>query len=240
MVFASKRYAVKNRGTYYDQPRRAGMFLSRGPNKRAGSSFTRWSAPRSQLKRPAQKEVGYVDVASAAYPLDTTGSITLLNIVPQGASISQRVGKKIQLKSLQCRGYAYQGTTALINDIAYMVVYDKRPCGSMPAITDILESVSPAAFNNTQNEGRFRVLKRVDFAMTGNTATAGQQTETSVVSMDFFLDLKGLPTTFKAAGTGAIADQEDGALYFVTVGRTAAGTSAAGLDCGFRLRYWDV
>ena len=46
----------------------------------------------------ASKETGYIDVAAADYVLDTTGSVTLLNTVAQGAAVTQRVGKKIVMK----------------------------------------------------------------------------------------------------------------------------------------------
>ena len=56
------------------------------------------------------------------------------------------------------------------------------------------------------------------------------------VSNDFWLSLGNRPVTFKAAGTGAIGDIEEGALYLVTVGNTAAGTAAAALAASFRMR----
>jgi len=84
------------------------------------------------LQRAYAKEKGYVDIASAAYAFDTTGSVTLLNTVAQGAAVTQRVGKKIVMKGLQFRGFMQNGTTATANDVAFMIVYDKRPrsaCG---------------------------------------------------------------------------------------------------------------
>ena len=79
----------------------------------------------------ASKETGYIDVAAADYVLDTTGSVTLLNTVAQGAAVTQRVGKKIVMKGLQCRGNLQNGSTANSNDVAFMIVYDKRPTGAL-------------------------------------------------------------------------------------------------------------
>lgn len=205
-----------------------------------GSS--RWLAANKGLNRRgvASRETGFVDVALVAYAMDTTGTITLINTVPQGASVNQRVGKKIVLKSLQVRGSAINNGTAIQNDVAHLIVYDKRPTGSLPSITDILNTATAASFNNDANSGRFVILKRVDFMLLGNPTAAGNLTDCTAVSHDFYLDLKGLPTTFKAAGTGAIGDIEEGALYSVTVGTTAAGTAAATLGVGFRTRFMDV
>jgi len=121
-----------------------------------------------------------------------------------------------------------------------MIVYDKRPTGALPAITDILNSVAAQAQNNDANSGRFSILKRHDDILIGNLTAAANYTEVAVRTCDYWLSLKGRATTFKAAGTGAIADIEDGALYLVTVGGTAAGTGAASLTGTFRLRFLDI
>jgi hypothetical protein len=184
------------------------------------------------------KEPGYVDVATANYNLDTTGSIALLNTIPQGAGTSERVGKRVTLKSLQCRGVASNNSTATINDIAILIVYDSRPTGVLPAITDILVEANPTSFNNDANSGRFRILKRIDSVLMGSGAN--NYSARSAMNSDWYLDLKGKPQVFKTAATGAIGDIEEGALYVVTVGSSPPGTNAAVAPLSFRLRYIDV
>jgi len=206
-----------------------------------GSS--RWYASQKGLNRrgvTTSRELGFVDLAGAAYPMDATGSVTLLATIPQGASVSQRVGKKVLLKSIQCRGNWSNNSAASNNDVAMLIVYDRRPTGSLPAITDILVSASSIAFNNDANSGRFVILKRLDDTLVGNTAAGANYTEAQYKSVDFWLALKDLPLTFKTAGTGAIGDIEQGALYLVTVGNTAAGTSAATANVAFRTRFLDL
>lgn len=216
--------------------RMAPMALQRQPLYRAPAV--------SEMRRAVanSKESGFVDLATAQYPMDTTGSITLLATVPQGASVNQRIGKKALWKSVQCRGYITNSTTASSNDVAFLIVYDKRPTGALPAVTDILVASTSQSFNNDANSGRFSVLKRYDTmllgAITGTIATE-QLTDTTAQSADFYLDLKQKPVVFKAAGTGAIGDIEEGALYLVTVGDHAAGTTAAIANLSFRVRYHD-
>jgi len=196
------------------------------------------SAPSSRfLARIGAKETGFVDVAANNYALDTTGSITLLNTVAQGASVNQRIGKKWFMKHLQCRGQASANTTAIFNDCTTLIVYDKRPTGALPAITDVLNTANALSFNNDANAGRFKILKRWDTELIGNTTTPATGREAECA--DFFLPLN-LPVVNKAAGTGAIADIEEGALYLVTVGANPAGNTAATLSVGFRLRFVDA
>lgn len=200
-----------------------------------GSS--RWNKALNR-RGAASKETGYVDLAYATYNGDTTGSIVLLATVAQGASVNQRIGKKAIWKSIQCRGLVKANSATTIADGAILIVYDRRPTGSLPTITDILVSASSASFNNDANSGRFRIMKRCDFTLMGNATTPATGGEAQ--NADFYLDMKGLPAVFKAAGTGAIGDIEEGALYLVTVGDQAAGTSAVSLNLGFRTRFLDV
>lgn len=185
----------------------------------------------------ANKETGYVDTASAAYALDTTGAIALISTIAQGTSVNQRVGKKVLLKSLQIRGAAQQGSTATLNDCAVLIVYDKRPTGSLPAVTAILDTANSNSFNNDSNSGRFKIVRRWDFCLSGNSATPATGNE--IKDMSQYIPLNGLPLVFKAATTGVIGDIEEGALYVVTVGATGAGTAAASAQLGFRLRFVD-
>ena len=81
------------------------------------------------------------------------------------------------------------------------------------------------SFTNDANSGRFQILKRWNDTILGNVGTAGQQTDKSSVVVDEFLSLRSLPCAYKAAGTGAIGDIEQGALYLITVGDNAAGNT---------------
>jgi hypothetical protein len=110
----------------------------------------------------------------------------------------------------------------------------------LPTIADILVSANANAMNNDANAGRFRILKRQDDVLMGNAGAAANYLDSMYKAMDWWLDLKNLPVVYKAAATGAIGDIEEGALYLVTVGNIAAGTAAANMSAGFRLRFKDI
>lgn len=234
----SWRGDIKQGWTLKSKSGKASLYQGRGlvvrPSKMVSTS-SRWNA----LNRHGitGKETGYVDTTFAAYLFNTTGSIALIPTIAQGASVNQRVGKKVVLKSLQCRGSVANDTTAVFNDCALLIVYDKRPTGALPAITDILVTATSQSMNNDNNSGRFKILKRLDFSLIGNATTP---TEKSFMSADFFLSLNNLPMVFKSATSGTIADIEEGALYLVTVGDTAAGAADAIASLGFRTRFVDI
>lgn len=229
---SSSRGNIKSEWTLKSKSGKAKLYQGRGLVVRPQKALTYRPKGLRQTK-----ETGYVDTATAIYNLDSTGSIALIPTVAQGTSVNQRIGKKVALKSLQSRGYVLNSATATVNDCAVLIVYDKRPTGALPAITDILVSASAQALNNDANSGRFKILKRMDFMLIGNSTAT---TECTAMSSDFYLSLQGLPLIFKAAGTGTIADIEEGALYLVTVGITAAGTAAAQASLSFRTRFVDV
>jgi len=199
--------------------------------------YNRAMSSRLQRAPGMSGETGYVDLAVATYAMDTTGTVTLLGTISQGAAVTQRVGKRIVWKSVQCRGNIINSSTATTNDVAYMIVYDKRPTGSLPTITDILVSASTFSMNNDNNSGRFSILKRVDEQLVG--PSTGLNPFCAKIA-DFYLKIKDLPCVYKSAATGGIGDIEQGALYLVTVGEVAAGTAAASGRFAFRVRFRDI
>lgn len=237
MSYLGKRKATSVRARRAKYTSRVGRPMI---GRNSGPGRSGFKANFFRLQRAYKNEMGFVDLAAATYPMDTTGSVTLLNTVAQGAAVTQRVGKKIVMKGLQCRGNMFNNSTGLWNDAAFMVVYDKRPTGALPTVTDILVSASSNSMNNDANAGRFSILKRHDCVLLGNTTAAANLTDLSVVDSTWWLDLKSKPVTYKAAGTGAIGDIEEGALYLVTIGSAVAGTTAAAAQLAFRLRFIDV
>jgi hypothetical protein len=196
----------------------------------------------SGLNRRGQvnKESGYQDGIFGPLGLNTTGSVNILAIIAQGASVNERVGKKILWKSLQLRGYVQGDNTTLSCKGTMIIVYDERPTGSLPAVTDILASNSSNSMNNDTNSSRFRILMRRDYAIVGNTATAGQGTNSSLQVVDEYIKLRGRECEFMAAGTGSLGDISRGAIYIVTTGNLAAGTNDANLYITARSRFVDV
>lgn len=168
--------------------------------------------------------------------MDNSGQVILIATIPQGASVNQRIGKRIVLRSLLMRGLSLAGTTGTVADGGFLIVYDMKPTGAIPAISDIL--VSPLnSFMNDNNTSRFRVLRRVDNVYIGNqlTPTTGGE----AYNIDEYLKINR-PMIFESAGTGAIGDIDTGALYLVTYGNRPAGSAAPQLGLAFRTRFTEM
>jgi len=197
-----------------------------------------FSVPSRKTLPFGTRDPGFVDLAPTARNCDTTGSITLVATIAQGTTINQRIGKKAQYKSFQIRGHIFAGTMGSIVRGTYFLVYDKRPTGALPAITDILVTANSASFTNDANSNRFQIIHRMDYEILGDSTNLPQSDKTAYMINEFVKFKR--PIGFKAVGTGAIADIEEGAVYLVTVGDQAAGTGAAISDIGIRTRFVDV
>jgi len=194
-----------------------------------------YKQPRPAMKRAAPQEVNYVDLALANYALNTTGSITLVATIAQGASVNQRIGKRAYYKSLLVRGSLFAGASGTLADATMMFVYDKRPTGALPAITDILTAINSTAFMNDNNTGRFEVIRRNDFCLIGNSTTPSTGQE--MKNMDIYIPLNKRPITFESVGTGAIGDIDSGAIYMVLLSSVVAGTAAPSSSLAIRTRF---
>lgn len=182
-------------------------------------------------------ELKYVDTAISQV-CDTTGAITLLNTVPQGAGESARIGRKINIRSIECHLRTGAEATTVVNQFRWMLVYDRQPNKALAAITDVLNSVDPNALKNDQNRERFLVIKDKTGKVIGNNTTAGQQTDCTINVFKYYKRCK-LPVVYGTAGTGAIGDITTGALLLLTCGQQAAGTSDNNLVGNVRIRFDD-
>ncbi len=93
------------------------------------------------------------------------GTITdTVNIIAQGSTESQRIGRKCAIKSINWRytitlPEADAVADPISSDTVRVIMYiDKQANGAAAAVTDILESADYQSFNNLANTGRFRTI----------------------------------------------------------------------------------
>lgn len=194
---------------------------------------------RVLYKRPATSNK-FIDLAAANYEASTTGSVTLIYTIPQGTNQSERIGKKIKIKNIQIRGQLVVGSAQVNAAIAVgYLIFDKQPTGSLPAITDIFDSIGIASHLNDDNTDRFVVLKKHRYATFGDSNTPTTASSLAIYDVDDFIKMNHT-VNYKSLGTGAIADFSYGAVYWVVFGEEAAGTTAPRFTVSFRTRYEDI
>lgn len=189
-------------------------------------------------KHIAEKKV--IDVDPGNLNVTTTGTVTLINGVATGTDFTDRVGRKIIMRSVYVRGIIFPDDFSTLNSLArIMLVYDMQANGAAPAITDILKSATSVSQLNLNNRDRFRVLmdKQWVLGAIDNTATQSVAGSPTVHALKKFTRLNH-EVLFN--GTGAtVASIATGALYLVTVGTQAAG-AAATTTISTRVRFEDA
>lgn len=217
---------------YAKKPRKGGR-----PKKAIGQSNL---GAALQLAQAAWNGVKYIRglVNSEVYRLDgsisgnadTTGFVVPLMAVAQGDGDGARTGNSILAKSLQIRvSVARAGAnTSVANTVGMMIVRDNQQVAdTSPTIAQVLESVDPRAFLNSDTVGRFSILKRktFDLDLNGNGGSVFNWYKTWQFGHHI-----------RYNGTAGTDIQREG-LYLMVVGTEP--TNAPSVNGFFRLSYHD-
>jgi len=204
--------------------------------------------------RPELKSVDTVQGAAAVtQALNATGTLTAVNLIRSGAGFNNRIGRRIEMKSLHLTGYVTQtGTATTTTDLGrIMVVYDRQPNGALPTINNILLQydqqgntyTTPLSGINPDQRERYMVLmdERIVLpAVTVGGVTGSVDGVTKTFNINRFISLAGLKTQYSGeSNPAAIGDISTGALYVLTLGGIAAPSGWA-FVASWRLRYNDA
>jgi len=150
----------------------------------------------------------------------------LLNGCAAGTGATNRVGRKMLMKSLQFRA-AVNSNAGNAGNARVLVVYDKQTNGAAPAITDILGADLITAPMNLSNSDRFVVIADV--------LTEGPTDITTTWHEKHYKKL-GLETLFGNTGS-AVTDINSGSVYMFVAGGTGA---AITVNLYNRIRFVDA
>lgn len=191
-------------------------------------------------------------------------AILCINEVTQGAAISQRIGNKIAMASLELSfslletgRYSAIGGTGRI-----LVIYDRQPSPNIPAPTDIFSGIekdgtvqiaqtclglpNPNYFERFVTLMDYKMALPPSLPLTSYLTTYPIGTQKDDWVFNKYIKLKGLETNYKA-NTGTIGDLATGALYLCVMGdfvpSDANGSTNADPWCLIgqaRLRFYDA
>lgn len=196
-------------------------------------------------------ELKYVDVdGTIAQSIGNTAvwtNLGLLNGLSQGTTASQRVGRKVNMKSYYIRwGINPQITSIQSFAVRFLCIYDKQANASAPNISDILEGNGGAptffAPNNLSNRDRFITLADwttpVITGPAGSTATNASVGAPAKAFGDWYKRLS-LEVMFNGTNGGTIGDITSGSVYLFAC---EYGVATANVQVAFysRIRYTDV
>jgi len=222
--------------------KRAALAKYRGPaRKRRNTSARPYQGlvPSYQGYQPrsfSRGEWKYLDT-TISVAADTTGNMTLLNGMVPGNSASQRVGMKIDIRSIEYRLVARAtATTGLDQGHRLLFLLDRQCNGVAPAaLTDFLTVGNYQGMRNLAQRKRFKVLK--DYYLALNASGEAGSHRNIYKYMKF---RRPITTEYNAGTAGTIADISTNSLYFISIGNNVAGTTAGQVVGYVRIRYTDV
>lgn len=201
-------------------------------------------------------EIKALDIPQTTYTINSTASITAMNLIRTGSTFCNRIGRRVEMKNIRVSGIIQNLRTVAGEDYCrILIVYDRQTNGALPAIADIIQSTDQAAANTTNvfsglnlnNRDRFKIIRDMRIFLPAATVTAGtisNQAQPDPVSptykIEMFSKLGGLLAQYKADSAPAvIGDIATGGLYLVVLGATAAASEGYQAALEVRLRFND-
>jgi len=202
---------------------------SLGPISRQAIRTGGWANPSSSPELKFIDTSVSTNLTAASLAFSTP---QLLNGVATGSSATDRIGRKIIMKSVYLRATVRAGTgSAGASPIRCIIFYDKQANAAAPAATDLLLANEFNSMNNLSNRDRFVVLSD---EMTEPVGTQIEQARAHVVYKKINLE-----TLFNAGSAGTIGDITSGSLYIMFAQTSDIITVAGQVVYRARVRYTD-
>lgn len=218
-----------NPGSGYIGRKRSSVALERSRARVARLMSARMLKPRSRRGELKVKDT-LIDS-----DINTVGDMILLNGIARGDDISERIGRQIELVSVNFEGTVYGSATTVNQNIRWAIVYDRFPNGVAPTIPLIYTSISdPSSPRVLDNRNRFTVLASKHLTV---SAPGGIHDQFVVKK---YRGLRGFETTFNSGDAGTVADIQSGALYLLMHGTVNDGATECSCYGNVRVRFRDM
>lgn len=192
---------------------------------------------KDKVLRALKPEFDFKDTAMSSAAVSTTPvAFGPLNALSQGAAASDRVGRKIQVRSIEMRGYLYGDSAAVVNHVRLVVVQDKQANGAAPSWTDIYDSNLYYSLRNLAKKQRFKILWDKTYTLVGNSS-APQDTTSKHVQMYKKVNIQ---TDYNSGNAGTVADIDKNSIYVFAIALAGSGTGDMQWNGTARIRYTDI
>lgn len=181
-----------------------------------------------------------IDTDNVSGAVRQAGTLTLLNGVSTGTDYTNRVGRKILIKSLLFRVFITPSatTSAPVGDfVRIMLIWDCQANSAAASVSDVLQTTSYDAPINLTNRDRFKILTDKYVAMNPNTYTAGAPTGGNPRTASIKVYKKMSMETIYSGTGSTIGSIQSGALYLLMIN---ALDNASFADTYTRVRFLDA
>jgi len=215
MSRSRSRGAPLRRYAGYQSRMRLGLAPVAGATRRVGF-YGRFGTTRQNIGGRAP-ELKFLDTA-LSFTADTTFEVPAtgqLSLIPQGATESQRVGRKCVIKTIQVKLRAVMAAGAVaFDDVDIWVMQDTQCNGAAAAVLDVfLQNTNCAiALRNLTNSERFRVLKHFRMRVQADAGVAAAFSGDQSFAECFIKC--NIPMEFNGA-TGAITEIKSNNIFLI-------------------------
>jgi len=186
-----------------------------------------------KTKRSGMRELKAVDTL-IDMTTNTSGDRETLNGIARGTDVSERVGRQVEMVSLDIRVTGSCTPTTGTDQVQrFLVVVDHQVNGTAPTLQDVLVSASPDSMYNINNRKRFSIIYDKAYVINAS-GEAG--------SSKFFeikISLRPLLETFNGGNAGTVADIATNAIFAFAMGTNAPGATAGAVYGNCRMMYYD-
>lgn len=220
-----------------------------------GKGRFRGRGKRRGVLRGGRPEKKYLDQNVVTKSLDwlgdATNNFTLLSLIAQGVTASQRVGRRALITSVHLQGIylppvaSVAGTGASDLDdwsqrIKLWVIQDRQANGAQFAVLNFLKTADINSFRNLNNTSRFKVLASRQILANSRCGAGNGTTTLQVRSVyPFKIDIKcAIPIDFSST-TGAITEQKLNSIHLFMISENDQLNSQGVLQFNTRIRYVD-
>lgn len=196
------------------------------------------------FKGQGGQELNFVDtLLQAALVSSTAPYKVLLNGTQPGSGNSQRIGRRIDMKSIEMRCRFENLGLSEINTFRAMIVLDKQANGAAFGYTDLMINGEPYGLRNISNKARFTVIwdGKLQMLIGNVTVPAAGVIMTSASGQAVTCYKKiNIQTQYNSGIVGDVSDIQTNALWFIVYCDADAASAATGsikVDGYCRIRY---
>jgi len=206
------------------------------------------SYPRAPLRtggfyggyyKRGREELKTIDTDGVSGTITSVGAVTLLNGVAQGTDYTERIGRKVMLRSILWRGFVTPSSATSLPEGAffrYIIFYDAQTNAVAPAVTDVLQTNAYDSPLNLTNRDRFKVLVDKYCTVNAVTFTTGALSAGSPMPKHLKFYRKFMMEVIFGSTGGTVGSIQTGGLFLLTICSVNVGCK---LDMYSRVRFTD-
>lgn len=187
-------------------------------------------------------ELKFKDTSLTLSPVLVTSSINDIVAVGEGVGESQRIGRKMTIKKINCRGEVKLNNTGAgatqTNAVRICIVQDTQTNGAVFTGLNLWEADNIESFRNLANTNRFKILKTKEITINtqGGTTLASEDYAATTRRFNFNVACN-VPIEYdNSASTGVITSCRSNNVYFLI---QAKGATWVDLTGNARIRFTD-